>query len=637
MDRMFIKNLKYLSLFLSLSSVLCSCIRAMEEENFSGFSRGFLTPKSKTIQKKKSTAKEIVLQNQNRQIILQPTHDPYSSALALFEKQLCSQDFSESSVTESLWGHPLFLSSEARQQIYNVMGGVDTGWIEAEKNFSNLATLEKDGLKLVCESREFFRDVLKLWGFFNNVYSYGRHTLAIPQKPELLPFIMQNLVHWVIQAKFDYMDSLPFEGQNEFKKQFITPESDLEKGEFILFGTGWDTPRDLPKVRIRYFQQTLKNNNKVYRICDQSFTNNKWVPINKDGNFQYYGKGEITYSNSGFLSRSGFILDNYLQLLENEGFIFTKEAGNKPYRFSAYEKHSILDEMFFFYKAEFDKECVPPLLRNLLDSVGGVEQLEAKEFIFIPKLVNDEDTAVLPSTAKLLLPYLYELKEAAQQNLLTYENTQIGWLDETIQELKTILVEEMCSKENKALDQEIANVIAKEEVEKGLESANPELLKRIEEAKKSIHEHENTKAQQRKKLRDKAKKQVIQQVKREKAQAIDPELVRQRRKERELEKIEQEYTRRASLQRNFSTSEAQELLGEMVEEISTLGILGIEKTGEVHSRGSHMGIEISGKDSESSTSLGLARRPQKRGYQSGTVKHIIKDMIQRVTVIVSKK
>ena len=62
---------------------------------------------------------------------------------------------------------------------------------------------------------------------------------------------------------------------------------------------------------------------------------------------------------------------------------------------------------------------------------------------------------------------------------------------------------------------------------------------------------------------------------------------------------------------------------------------GIEITGASSTRGSHTGTEVSVSDG-GSVKLGLARRPQEDGYQSGTVRTIINSQIDRVLQMVIK-
>jgi hypothetical protein len=169
---------------------------------------------------------------------------------------------------------------------------------------------------------------------------------------------------------------------------------------------------------------------------------------------------------------------------------------------------------------------------------------------------------------------------------------------------------------------------------------NSEDSNRIETAKESIQAYTSTNltkdSQESGKIHKKANKKGkgIKSVKKEKACAIDPHLIQQRRKEKILARIEEEYREKVSKKKNFSSSEVHDLLGGMVDDLSPLGI---ERTGEAHSQGSHAAIQIVDKTSSRSTHLGIANRPQKRGYQSGTVKTIIKDMIYKVSLIVLKE
>jgi hypothetical protein len=350
--------------------------------------------------------------------------------------------------------------------------------------------------------------------------------------------------------------------------------------------------------------------------------------------------GEIVYFTKSdpisLMHTNGFILDKNLNLFEKEGLVFSRSwrslmfSLDDQYHLCTYKKHPILDEMFLSEIALFGEDNVPSLLNPLLDSVGGVKGIETRKLIFIPTIDFSTDTTVSPSIARWALPYLLEFKEEVQQNADTYVPAQIAWIDETIEGLKTILVEEACATEDEALEKEIANEIAEKEIQQELENKTSALSNQIKVDQDSIKETGEMSKTLRKQAKQKAKKRAKDKI----VATIDRELIRQKRKEKALARIEKEYTRKVALKRNFSTNDVRELVGEMVKDLAPIGI---ETTGAAHATGSHAAVQVIDKDSGNTTRLGIAARPQKQGYQSGTVKTIIKDMIQKISTIVRKK
>lgn len=629
-------------------------------KSFAGLKFDFLSVASQLEKTEKESEKEVSSSNTH---LIGHGDNSYNAALTLFEKSLeDTPELPESSATGTLWEHPFFLTPEARQQVYAILlphssfkrvahkiimvrdPNASVDWLnELESNFKILSGENKKDRELVLESPTFFNSFLKLWAFFQNSFSLNRSSCYATGKPEFLPFLMQNLAHWVIQSKFNYMESLLDVAKDHFKGKFITPDSTFEKGEFILSDPFWDTlvtSKALPeKPRIRYAQQTLNTKKKIYRLYDHDLTNNRCFAANGNPNLLYYAKGELYYSmeaktpwgNHSVLNFSGIILDKNLNFLEKEGLVFTKGwCFVEYYHLFSYEKHPTLDEMFFFEKAIFNQGNVPPLLEPLLEEAGGLSQLEAREFLFLPTPDPETDTMVSPATARMVLPYFLELKEAVNQNPSAYAPAQIGWIEETIEGLKTILVEEICSQEDKALDQKIATDLAEKEVKQQLENKSPDLLTKIEEAQKSIKET----GEKRQKLRKKEKKKVIKNAIREKAQTIAPQVIQDVRRLNAINEVEEKYRRKAGTKKHFSESEVHELLGEMVEDLSSLGI---ERTGKGHARGSHSAFEIKEIASGNSTHINVAGRSQKTGYLSGTVKKIMVEAAQKARSIIPPK
>lgn len=584
--------------------------------NFGGLKKGFLNQSPKSAPAQVAPHKE------------QPEQHFSESALVTFESMF------DETQTPNLWGNPVFQSQKMRYEIYDIVNIKPTDeWVaRMEENFNLLA---QGTYTIPCESLDFFKSVLKLWVFFNNKYEYRRFmpNNLVPLKPEFYPFVMQNMVNWVIKAKFAYMAQLLGRGARAYRNRFITEQSDNLHGEFILHGTGWDVPEGFMPARIHYVRETLKNGDTAYRLIDQSQTNNKWVAIKGDYTLSYFSKGEIQYYQKSQTKEgkayslhiySGMILDKDLRLVEQEGLVLVKGwLLPEDVQIFSYAKHPFLDEMFFFEQELFSPTSMSPMAEALVNSVGGIGKVQEKGFIFIPSH-NDHLTA---TQTRFLLPILQELKQFLNTEHIEEKLLQIAWIDESITKLKTTLVDELMAEQDDAQKQVIIEEIVENDMKQQLADKSSTLVQEIEQKRKEIKETKTTNALEREKIFKREKKKLVNKVKQKKIQELDPQLLMSKRREKALAHVEEKYLKQASLKRSFSASDVHLLLGEMVEELSPLGV---ERTGQAHARGSHAAVEIRDIQSGHVTHLSVAARPQKTGYQAGTLKTIVKDMIGKV-------
>lgn len=581
----------------------------MENNEFQGLKKGFLnsTPKNNNLRPKKEEIK-------------QPNRENSNSLVDYFDEIFEEKE----RINNSLWFDNRIISDKKiRYQIYNIVGWPNEGINMLEENFNKLNQVKN--VNDVCESKEFFRAVLRIWGLFNQNYNYYRYDV---KKPNLLPFALQALVNLMLEAKFNYLATLSDEKSMLYRKEFITPDSNEEHGELIFY-------TNIPHLSepFRYVREKLSNGKKIYRLVDLGFTKNlKLTPILGDNYLSYYSKGEIRYKSSEdtyLINHSAVILNKNMELVQKEGLVLTKGwLFSEDYHLVAYSKHHILDEMFFFEKELFysDKDC-SYLVKTLLNTVGGIEELDKRRFIFIP---TDEDT-ISTMEARFLLPLFYEMKEIQKDHVL-----KIDWIPTAIDKLKDIIADDIISQPDENLDQEIVKEIVEEEIKQELANSNSQLakeLKELEDARGLAARNKNKKRKQKTQKHVFIKSQdIIDKAKKIKASEISKDEVKIRRKLKTLDKIEQEYINRTTMEKHFDTKDLHELLGDIMVDLKNK--FGINTTGHAHAKGSHAAFEIVDPHTQQTTKLSVGKRPEKRGYQSGTVRTIVKDWIAKVEAII---
>lgn len=579
-------------------------------DNFAGLRKGFLNQKSKSVAPHG-----------------QPEHRNADLTLANFEAMF------DETKTSNFWDNPAFYSQKLRHEIYKIIDVEPThAWVaRMEENFEFLA---QDSQKIPCESLDFFKSVLKLWVFLNNKYHHRRFLPQnfMPLKPEFYPFVMQNIVNWVIKAKFAHMAQLPDNEKLAYRNRFITESSNEVQGEFFLQGTGWDVPKEFLPARILYVRETLRNGNYVYRLVDQSQTNNKWVAIKGDASLSYVSKGEIQYYEKPqgnddrkhhYHNMSGMILDKDMRLIEQDGFVLVKGwLFAKDIQIFYYAKHPHLDEMFFFEQELISPKSMSPLANALLQSVGGIEKVHEKDFIFIPNHVDH----IFAAQARFLLPILHGLKELLNTEHKESHLLPIAWIDASITNLKNTLADEVMAEQDDT-QKLIVDELIESDIKQQLLDKNSVLIQEIECKREEIKSLPDKNAKQREKIFKKEKKKIVKKTKQKKAQELDPALLASLKREKALAQVEEKYLKQASLKRSFSASDVHEILGDMVNDLSPLGI---ERTGQAHARGSHAAVQIKDVQSGHTTHVSVAARPQKAGYQAGTLKTIVKDMLSKV-------
>jgi hypothetical protein len=106
---------------------------------------------------------------------------------------------------------------------------------------------------------------------------------------------------------------------------------------------------------------------------------------------------------------------------------------------------------------------------------------------------------------------------------------------------------------------------------------------------------------------------------------LDPDEVKRKARAKVLEKIRENFRRKAAEQRHFDSRAAGELLGQLRRALSRENV---QRLDGVRTRGSHTATAVTTAGGHS-VYLSLVRRTQSDGFSSGTVKAIVDDWVNR--------
>ena len=532
-------------LLLSFLSILFAINLNASNQNYAGLKKGFL-----------SSSKS------HRHEIVSVKHDTFDDEDSLWSK-CCNKD----------------MRKVLYEKIYALCSN-DLSFVHLEakiKSIEHNFTLLDQGSYEPYKSKDFFINFLFLYDiFFTQLASVID---GLNDKPQIEPFMMQALGSKLIKGKFNYMDSLPSAEQIIYKNDFISSTSSKESGEFkyykesaLLFGI---------IEPFRYIQQTLASKENIYIIYNQSIENNytKIVTIN---NNMHYVKGVISYrdtiGSNIFLHNNGAIIYNN-SIIEEDGFILIKGwVFAEDYSLFYYARHPFLQERFFFEIEKFSPDHISPIIKAMLASIGGISQVDNKKFIFIPQ--HHDNMSLIE--IDMLLKILYEMKTYLPKEDIVL---QLPWINETIDNLSTVLAENISVSEQ-SLDEVLPD-----------------------NYRYDYAEHYHYAAQKKNKIvKDKSNK--------------DKDIAKI------LNDIEQKYYQYTAKKRSFNDRELRDLLGDMMSDFNEVGI---SSSSEISTRGSHVankGVSLRGWE----TNFSLAKRSSKI-YRVGTVRTIIKDWVDRARSI----
>lgn len=544
-------------LLLSFLSVLFAFNLNASHETYAGLKKGFLSSSKTVLPTPKSSHHEIVPH------IVAPKHDSFFDNEDSLWSKCCNKD----------------MRKLLYEKIYALCGN-DLSFVHLEKKIKsiehNFALLDQGSYE-PYKSKDFFTNFLFLYDVF---FTQLANVIGgLNDKPQIEPFMMQALGSRLIKGKFNYMDSLPKDEQLLYKNDFISSTSSKESGEFkyykesaLLFGI---------IEPFRYMRQTLASKEYIYIIFNQNIENNynKIVTINND---MHYVKGVISYRDTIggdiFLHNNGAIVYNN-SVLEEDGFILIKGwVFEEDYSLFYYARHPFLQERFFFEVEKFSPDDMSPTIKAMLASVGGMTQLDDKKFIFIPHHENISFIEI-----DIILKILYEIKTYLPKEDIIL---QLPWIDETINNLSTVLAENI-----NELDQALDEVLP--------DNYNYDYT-----------EHYRYREQKKNKIvKDKSNK--------------DKDIAKI------MNDIEQKYCQYTAKKRSFNDRELRDLLGDM---LSDFNEVGISYSSKVSTRGSHTAVKVVSLISGWNTNLSLAKRSSKI-YQAGTVRTIIKDWVHKARLI----
>lgn len=575
---------------------------AGKEKEFGGMKRGFFsTPKSS-----KSTPPSM-------SIVDQPAREQHLPLESLQNTQ---------NTETSIWTLPQIYTAKARASVYINMDPRFLSAQQLETYFTGLTSSSLPEQNKACASQSSFHYYLAFKTLMNEKMSQLLRSMSQERDiPDSQAFIIQAMDHQVISTRMKYMLSLDGQRRDEFEKAFITPGSDLRQGELIIKDKYWPNSTRLKKPTLKYYLESTSQGQKIYHLY---FAGTDYIELARQGRTtdtgklkRTYGMGDLQYLESVtpyILHESCYILDEKGQHISTPGLVLMKGGiFAEDCSVAVYDCHPFLDQMFLFSKETFTfpshNEIIDPSHQRIIDQFGGLEILAQQKFIFLPDLQEQEDISTLD--AEFILPYFYYLRqESSLKETLEDKGTPdtSDALTQVIQVLEEIIIE------------------AEDEIQ----------APQISQEKPVLIAFQPPKAKGKNKpiSQQKKKSRSAPVVSHKQGKIVDEEGNKRIAKKKKLENLRLRILKKTEDQKWFNTSEATEILEQLTKGLDTVGI---KEMGEERIRGSHKGIGIIDSEGITSTTFGIARRPQKEGYRLGTLKSIINQRVEQVSKLLQSK
>ncbi len=288
---------------------------------------------------------------------------------------------------------------------------------------------------------------------------------------------------------------------------------------------------------------------------------------------------------------NGFLLNREEKLIQEPGFflVYGKEDNFDCY---LYDYSPDLQSMALYLMEDSCKESAPHL-EYLLEGAGGKERLKAEGALFLPHEKAQQSLTL--KQAKILLPYLYLLEQQLEET----PDPEIDQhaLATVIEKAETLVKEEIAPKILPLLE----NQVRKEMTD---QQSNQEPLNQGSAPKTKPHQ------------KSKGKQTKIRETSLKKEQKVDEDEVKKQANIRFLERMRKKFLGEVSEQHRYNTKEAGEVFKQVAD---TFHRVGIEKTGESTTRGSHVALEMLTKEGNAFY-VGLVKRSE---YRVGTLKAAI--------------
>ena len=291
-----------------------------------------------------------------------------------------------------------------------------------------------------------------------------------------------------------------------------------------------------------------------------------------------------------------------------------------------------------------NEELISPYEKLLIDLAGGIEAVKQKGLVSFSEIIQEHAGETQEELAYFLscLTYLQAEPEASpvyneliskfENRLLTYYDTTLSPAEvaHTTEGLQTqlsaetdLLVDDALENHDPEIIQEINDYYTEKGIAKVIAVPKPASKGGAGGKKGKKAEVKKTISINKKDLLDFKQKKVAKRVE----TILESEIQEKKQKKRAeaLVRLKNKTLSDLNGLKHLSRSELGSILDGIREKVIELDV---EETGEIGTRGSHQSTEVA--SSSGSTRLSVARRPEKKGYQVGTAKTIIKDHFEKI-------
>lgn len=443
-------------------------------------------------------------------------------------------------------------------------------------------------------------------------------------KEAILPFIAMQIID------HNFMSTIFTAGIDPVREGLLAEGSDENQGKIRIEDSISWFGRDFQKPILHYYKEKVGELDlyRVYSEESKDYGGICYLPT--DSFFKGYQitqlKAAYFRGGEGKIQNTGFLLHKDGTLCQQSGIVFIHPDNQRDMDIFHYHSSPFMGQQTFVTLKqawEFPSEEI----NQLTDLVGGAEKIKQNKLVFLPDIVSTETPTY--HEAVWALPYLYELQRAERQN----EN-----LKKVIGCLEDIVVNEKYSEESEtamcAIEKDIDAQIERE-LENGSVETRQEIDVRATQKYKAYQRPDPGKKkwnESSKKARNEAIQEIAQERKNNRIGSLSEEEKTRLKKEKILENIRNQYLAKTQDRKHFDSSEVTRLLEDMRD---TVERTGIAITGNTTQNGSHTGTTLSAANA--SVKVGFAKRPQKGGYQAGTLRTIIEDHIARIARTVLHK
>ena len=456
------------------------------------------------------------------------------------------------------------------------------------------------------------------------------------ENPRIPIIAMQILDHMLMTSIFTSTDPL--------RDGFITAGSNEERGSLVIDesfcadgNSSWT--EEMPKPIIHYYRENA-DGLKLYRMYfdhTDVYDGIRYLPehsLFKGYEFTQIQAMTNLTPNDLRLQHTGYLLNKDGTLCEQSGIAFIHRDKDGS-RFDGPKAADPVRTYRYYFSPWVGQHTFSLLeyshtpsreLKELVNLVGGVDKIKQDELVFLPDVNSETIDQPAYNEAVFLLPYLYKLREIDGVS---------EPLNRAILRIENILIDAEYAEKSADAMIEVEHDIA-EQIDKEIEHGSPETIAVIDAkatqlytAYKRPKPGKKNWGEKSKEARDDAKQQLKEEKRSAKLVALSEEEKTRLKKEKILEKIRASFLARTTDRRHFDSSEVTDMLASMRRSFSRAGV---ELTGAATTRGSHTGVEVSAAGG--SVKLGSARRPQTDGYESGTVRTIINDHVDRILSLV---